>query len=54
MEAFRAGLDVLAVFIIPLIIIGFPLYGLYRRVPVYEEFVAGAKEGFQVAVNIMP
>ena len=54
MEAFRAGLDVLAVFVIPLIIIGFPLYGLYRRVPVYEEFVAGAREGFQVAVNIIP
>ena len=44
----------LAVFVIPAIIIGFPLYGLYRRVPVYEEFVNGAREGFQVAVNIIP
>jgi spore maturation protein B len=25
-----------------------------RRVPVYEEFVEGAKEGFQVAVRIIP
>jgi spore maturation protein SpmB len=26
----------------------------YRRVPVYESFIAGAKEGFGVAVTIMP
>jgi spore maturation protein B len=31
-----------------------PLYGLYKRVPVYEQFVVGAKEGFQVAVRIIP
>ena len=54
MESLRAGLDLLAVFVVPAIIIGFPLVGLIRRVPVYEEFVAGAKEGFQVAVNIIP
>jgi spore maturation protein B len=54
MEWLRTALDVLAVFVIPTIIIGFPLYGLYKRVPVYEEFVTGAKEGFQVAVNIIP
>ncbi|HWA56210.1 MAG TPA: spore maturation protein [Gemmatimonadales bacterium] len=54
MDALRSALDILAVFVIPSIIIGFPLYGLYKRVPVYEEFVTGAKEGFQVAVNIIP
>lgn len=50
----RGFLDLLSVFVIPTIIIGFPLYGLARRVPVYEEFIAGAREGFQVAVNIIP
>jgi spore maturation protein B len=54
MESLRSALDVMAVFVIPAIIIGFPLYGLFKRVPVYEEFVTGAKEGFQVAVNIIP
>ena len=54
MSAIRTLIDVLAVFVIPTIIIGFPLYGLYQRVPVYEEFVTGAKEGFQTAVNIIP
>lgn len=50
----RTFLDILSVFILPAILIGFPLYGLYKRVPVYEEFVTGAREGFQVAVNIIP
>jgi len=54
MEHFRNLVDLLSVFVIPVIIIGFPLYGLWRRVPVYEEFVTGAKDGFQVAVNIIP
>lgn len=54
MEFFRNVVDLLSVFVIPMIIIGFPLYGLWKRVPVYEEFVTGAKEGFQVAVNIIP
>ena len=31
-----------------------PLYGLIKRVAVYEEFVTGAKEGFHVAVRIIP
>jgi len=54
MEAFRHVLDVLSVFVLPTIIVGFPIYGLIKRVPVYEEFVVGAKEGFGVAVNIIP
>jgi spore maturation protein B len=41
-------------FIIPLMLVLIPLYGLLRRVPVYEEFVTGAKEGFSIAVRIIP
>ncbi|MGB7158719.1 MAG: nucleoside recognition domain-containing protein [Tepidisphaeraceae bacterium] len=41
-------------FIIPLMLVLIPLYGIIRRVPVYEEFVTGAKEGFNVAVRIIP
>jgi spore maturation protein B len=54
METVRELIGLLSVFVIPLIIVGFPLYGLYKRVPVYENFVEGAKEGFQVAVRIIP
>src|SRR3954464_1660496 len=41
-------------FIIPLMLVLIPLYGMFKRVAVYEEFVTGAKEGFQVAVRIIP
>jgi len=53
-DALRTAIGVLSVFVIPLILVGFPLYGLYKRVPVYESFVEGAKEGFAVAVRIIP
>jgi spore maturation protein SpmA len=39
---------------IPFLIAFFPLYGALCRVKVYEEFVEGAKEGFQVAIRIIP
>jgi len=54
METFRSIVELMAVFVLPAIIVGFPLYGLYKKVPVYEEFVEGAKEGFKVAVYIIP
>lgn len=37
-----------------LIIIGFILAAMRRRVNVYDAFVEGAKEGFQTAVRIIP
>jgi spore maturation protein SpmA len=36
------------------LILLFVLYGALRRVPVYESFVEGAKEGFDVAKNLLP
>ena len=47
-------LDLLAIFIFPLLIVGIPVYGLFKRVPVYEKFVEGAKDGFTVAIRILP
>jgi spore maturation protein B len=35
-------------------LIGIPLYGFLKGVKVYEVFVEGAKEGFEVAVRIIP
>ncbi|MDZ7779812.1 MAG: spore maturation protein [Gemmatimonadota bacterium] len=54
METIRQTIGLLSYFVIPLMLVGFPLYGLYKRVPVYEAFVEGAKEGFSVAVRIIP
>ena len=39
---------------VPLLLSIFPLYAALRRVKVYEEFVSGAREGFEVAVRIIP
>ncbi|MBU3824522.1 MAG: spore maturation protein [Candidatus Oceanisphaera merdipullorum] len=36
------------------IIMSFMLLGMVRKVPVYETFVEGAKEGFQVAKDLLP
>ena len=54
MDALRDAISLLSYFVIPIIVVGFPLYGLFKRVPVYESFVEGAKEGFKVAVRIIP
>lgn len=39
---------------VPLILILVPLYGAWKRVPVYEAFVEGASEGFSLALRILP
>jgi spore maturation protein B len=39
---------------IPFFVSFFPLYAFARGVKVYEEFVEGAKDGFNVAVRIIP
>ena len=36
------------------LILVFLLVGALRRVPVYESFIEGAKEGFEVAKNLLP
>lgn len=53
-DNFKMLIQIAAVIAIPLIIILFVLYGLLKKIKVYEEFVEGAKEGFNVAVKIIP
>ena len=50
----RSVLEALSVWAIPLVVAGVPLYALTRKVKVYPVFVEGAKEGFQVAVRVIP
>lgn len=44
----------LAALILPLLILFIISHGVYKGIAVYEEFVSGAKEGFSIAVNIIP
>lgn len=52
--SFREIAELLGLLTLPLLIVGLPVYGLFRRVAVYEQFVEGAREGFQVSVRIIP
>jgi spore maturation protein SpmA len=43
-----------APWIIPGLMLGFLTFGMARRVRIYEVFVEGARDGFQVAIRIIP
>ena len=44
----------LSLWILPVILIVILTVGLIKKVPIYEAFTDGAKDGFNVAVNIIP
>lgn len=45
---------VVSPWILPSLMVGFLLFGVARGVKIYEVFVEGAKEGFEVALKIIP
>ncbi|HCB10823.1 MAG TPA: spore maturation protein [Cyanobacteria bacterium UBA11991] len=47
-------LNLISLWALPAIILVVLIVGLIKKVPVYEEFTDGAKDGFKVAVNIIP
>ncbi len=48
------GREILSYWLVPVIMCSLLLFGYLRGVKVYEAATAGAKEGFQVAVKIIP
>jgi len=44
----------LSPWILPLLMVGFLVFGMMRGVRIYEAFIEGAKDGFQVALRIIP
>lgn len=44
----------ISIWFIPMLIAFILLYGTYKKVPTYESFVEGAKEGFSMAISIIP
>lgn len=48
------AINAISLLAIPFLVTFFPLYATLKGVKVYEEFVIGAKEGFEVAVRIIP
>lgn len=53
-ELFKKIVGIISVIAIPLLIVVFIGYGAIKKVKVYEQFVEGAKEGFNIAVRIIP
>jgi spore maturation protein B len=50
----RAALDAISLWAMPILLVAIPLAGIIRKVKVYDVFIEGAKEGFDVAVRIIP
>jgi spore maturation protein SpmA len=53
-DLFKNIIQIFSTLAIPFLIIVFIGYGAIKKVKVYEEFVEGAKEGFNIAVKIIP
>ena len=47
-------MNIISLWTLPVILILILTLGLFKKVPLYEVFTDGAKEGFKVAVNIIP
>ena len=50
----RAALDAISLWAMPVLLVAIPLVGIIRKVKVYDVFIEGAKEGFDVAIRIIP
>ena len=48
------GLTTFTSYIIPSVIILILLFGIVRKVPVFDTFLEGAKEGLHSSVSILP
>ncbi|PID59514.1 MAG: nucleoside recognition protein [Ignavibacteriae bacterium] len=53
-ELFKDIIQIISILAIPMLILVFIGYGAIKKIKVYEVFVEGAKEGFDVAVKIIP
>lgn len=53
-DLFKSIVQIVSILAIPMLIFVFIGYGALKKVKIYEVFVEGAKEGFNVAVRIIP
>tara|TARA_Y100000817_G_scaffold83076_1_gene64229 strand:+ start:4224 stop:4775 length:552 start_codon:yes stop_codon:yes gene_type:complete len=54
-ETISAFTNELSRYIIPILLVVIPFYGLIiKKVKVYESFVEGAKDGFTISIRIIP
>ena len=53
-DLFRSLITIVSYVAIPFVLVLFLGWGLLKKVKVYEVFVEGAKDGFNVAIRIIP
>ena len=53
-DTVKSIIQIISVLAIPAIIISFVTFGFVKKVKIYEVFIEGAKEGFNVALRIIP
>ncbi len=46
--------SIISLWFIPVLIAFILLYGTFKKVPTYEHFVEGGKEGIKIAFDIIP
>ena len=51
---FQSIMNIISLWALPAILLLILTMGLFKKVPLYETFTEGAKDGFKVAVNIIP
>lgn len=51
---FQSVMNIISLYALPAIILLILTMGLCKKVPLYETFTDGAKDGFKVAINIIP
>lgn len=54
METLTVLINVLSLLAIPLLVVIILVFGVMKKVKLYDTFIEGAKEGFQVGVRIIP
>lgn len=52
--SFQSILNFISLWTLPLILVLILTIGVIKKIPIYEVFTDGAKDGFKVAVNIIP
>lgn len=53
-ETLKTIVEIVSTIAIPLLIFLFVGFGVYKKVKIYEQFIEGAKKGFNIAVRIIP
>ncbi len=51
---FENIVNAISLYAIPFIVVSIVLFGVFKKVNVYETFTDGAKDGFKTAVTIIP